>query len=111
MPKPVDKKPIVLADESLLAKDWNKPEEDEAWAYLAVEQPASTPYNSSVKLQLCIDAHAVYDGQETGKRYEWARAGSIVVVDALDAPKLLEKRIKAQSCCNGSDNPVFQIID
>ena len=88
MPKPVDNKPKVV-----------------------VEEPTSTPYNSSVKLQLCIDAHATYTGQETGKLYDWARAGSIVVVDILDAPKLLEKRIKAQSCCNGSDNPVFQIID
>lgn len=66
---------------------------------------------TSVKLQLMRDAHVVYDGPETGKHYEWQRAGSIVAVDSQDAPKLLEKRIKAQSCCNGSDNPVFQIVD
>lgn len=79
---------------------------------VAVEQPAPKPYNSiSVKLQLCIDAHASYDGEVSGRHYDWARAGSIVAVDATDAPKLLEKRIKAQSCCSGSDNPVFQIVD
>lgn len=78
---------------------------------LPVEQDAPRTYNSSVKLQLMRDAHVVYDGPETGKHYEWQRAGSIVAVDSQDAPKLLEKRIKAQSCCNGSDNPVFQIVD
>lgn len=79
---------------------------------VTVEPTSAVVYNStSVKLQLCIDAHATYTGQETGKSYDWARAGSIVAVDSLDAPKLLEKRIKAQSCCNGSDNPVFQIVD
>jgi hypothetical protein len=76
-----------------------------------VEKPAISVTLTSVKLQLAVDAHAVYDGLETGKRYEWARAGSIVAVDSLDAPALLEKRIKAQSCCNQSDNPVFQIVD
>jgi hypothetical protein len=104
MPKPVDKPkvtPTSIGDMSV-------------YNYLVevpVEQSASTPYNStSVKLQLCIDAHAIYNGEVSGRHYEWARAGSVVVVDALDAPKLLEKRIKAQSCCSGSDNPVFQII-
>lgn len=78
---------------------------------MPVEQPSQSPYNKEVKLQLCIDAHAHYDGPVTGKHYEWARAGSVVVVDALDAPVLLEKRIKAQSCCSGSDVSVFQIVD
>lgn len=64
-----------------------------------------------VKLQSLLDAHIFYTGSETGKQYEWNRAGSIVVVDAADAPSLLEKRIKAQSCCNGSDNAIFQKVD
>ena len=77
-----------------------------------VEQITATPYNSpSVKLQLNIDAHATYIGQVTGKQYEWARAGSIAVVDSLDAAYLLEKRIKSQSCCNGSDVAVFLEIN
>ena len=77
-----------------------------------VEQITATPYNSpSVKLQLNIDAHVLYDGLETGKHYDWARAGSIVPVDALDAPTLLEKRIKSQSCCSQSDVSVFIKID
>jgi hypothetical protein len=76
-----------------------------------VEQPATTPYNSSVKLQSLLDARVIYTGLVTGKRYEWNRAGSIVAVDAADAPSLLSKRIKSQSCCNGSDNAVFQIVE
>lgn len=80
-------------------------------AELPVEQPVKEPYNSSVKLQLCIDAHASYVGKVTQRQYDWARAGSIVAVDSLDAPYLLEKRIKSQSCCNVSDNAVFQEVD
>lgn len=64
-----------------------------------------------VKLQLMTDAHVLYTGQVTGKSYEWTRAGSIQSVDSADAPALLEKRIKVHSCCNGSDNAVFQRID
>lgn len=73
----------------------------------------STPdtIDISVKLQSLLDAHIHYDGQVTGKHYEWVRAGSVVVVDAKDAPTLLQKRIKTQSCCNQSDNAIFQKID
>lgn len=78
---------------------------------VVVEQPAPKTYNSSVKLQSSLDARLLYDGQVTGKHYEWQRAGSIVAVDAMDAPYLLEKRIKSQSCCSGSDNAVFQIVN
>lgn len=75
------------------------------------EELPSVSYNSSVKLQLCLDAHAHYTGQISGKSYRWDRAGSIVAVDALDAPYLLEKRIKSRSCCFQSDMPVFIEID
>jgi hypothetical protein len=76
-----------------------------------VETKSNAPYNSSVKLQLCIDAHAIYDGQVTGRHYDWARAGSVVAVDSRDAPALLEKRIITQSCCNTGNISVFQIVD
>ena len=78
---------------------------------VAVEQPAPKTYNSSVKLQSLRDAHIQYTGQVSGKSYEWIRAGSIQVVDTLDAPYLLDKRIKTQSCCSGSDMPIFQTVD
>lgn len=66
---------------------------------------------TTVKLQSMLDARVSYTGQVTGKSYYWDRAGSVVAVDVADAPNLLEKRIKAQSCCNGSDNAIFQRID
>lgn len=78
---------------------------------VVVEDAPKASYNGTVKLQLNIDARAHYTGQVTGVKYEWARAGSIVAVDAKDATALLEKRIKAQSCCSGSDNPVFITVD
>ena len=79
---------------------------------VTVEQTPKTLYNStSVKLQLNIDAHVLYTGQVTQRQYEWARAGSVVAVDNLDAPTLLEKRIKTQSCCDSMDVAVFQIVD
>lgn len=78
---------------------------------VVVEQAPKETYNSNVKLQSLRDAHIQYDGQVTGEHYEWMRAGSIQAVDALDAPYLLEKRIKAQSCCSGSDMPIFQTVD
>lgn len=77
----------------------------------AFEQTSTPPYNLTVKLQSMLDARILYTGQATGKSYEWVRAGSVVVVDAKDAPALLQKRIKTQSCCNGSDNAIFQQID
>lgn len=77
-----------------------------------VEEPAPRLYNStSVKLQSNIDAHVLYTGQVTKRQYEWARAGSIASVDGLDAPYLLEKHIKTQSCCSESDIAVFIKID
>lgn len=78
---------------------------------IVVEQTPKVSYNSTVKLQLNIDAHAVYTGKVTQRQYEWARAGSIVTVDSLDASYLLEKRIKSHSCCSGSDVAVFVQID
>ena len=78
---------------------------------VAVEQPLAPVYNSTVKLQSLRDAHIAYDGQLTGKHYEWNRAGSIQEVDANDAPYLLEKRIKTQSCCAVNDTAIFQQVD
>lgn len=66
---------------------------------------------TNVKLQSMLDAHIHYTGQVTGKSYEWVRAGSVVAVDSRDVPALLQKRIKTQSCCNQSDNAIFQSID
>ena len=78
---------------------------------VAVEYAPAEVYNITVKLQSLRDAHIQYTGQVSGKSYEWIRAGSIQAVDALDAPYLLNKRIKTQSCCSGNDVAVFQQVD
>ena len=78
---------------------------------VVVEQPATKPYNSTVKLQSLLDAHILYTGKVTSRQYEWAKAGSIQEVDSLDAQELLDKRIQTQSCCRESDTAVFQQID
>jgi len=85
----------------------NKPRE------VAVVETAVTNYNKEVKLQSQMDARLLYDGLVTGKHYEWQRAGSIVVVDAQDAPYLLEKKLNAHSCCGGSspDQSVFAVVE
>lgn len=78
---------------------------------VAVEKPSTSVTLIPVKLQSQIDARISYTGQVTQRQYYWARAGSVVSVDSLDAPYLLEKRIKSQSCCNSSDVAVFIQID
>lgn len=78
---------------------------------VTVEQTTKTPYNSSVKLQSLRDANISYTGQVTKRQYSWNGAGSIQVVDALDAPYLLEKRIQSQSCCGVNDTAIFQQVD
>ncbi len=76
--------------------------------------PTSAPvYNKDVKLQSLIDARLSYDGRISGKHYVWDKAGSVVAVDALDAPYLLEKRIKSLACCSGDNvnQAIFQAVD
>lgn len=68
--------------------------------------------NSSTKIRSLIDAHLIYNGQESGQRYEWNRAGAIVEVDEKDVPELLAKRLGGRTCC-GSDregNKIFEIV-
>lgn len=78
---------------------------------VAVEQPTAPVYNSVVKLQSLRDARISYTGEVSKRQYYWDRAGSVQEVDALDAPYLLEKRIKTQSCCAVNDTAIFQQID
>ena len=90
MQKPADKPKIIEVEE------------------VTVEKLPISVTLTSVKLQSLRDAHVHYDGQVTKRHYEWIRAGSVVDVDILDAPILLEKRIKSQSCCNSTDTAIFQ---
>ena len=90
--------------DDILTEDEQKEEKKED--LLVAEEPVST-YNSSkkVKLQLKISARVISFGSETGKRYEWERAGAVVEVDEEDVTELLSKRLGDKACCGGdSDN-------
>ncbi len=52
-----------------------------------------------VLIQSLIDSRLIYDGEITGRHYEWSRSGETQQVDEKDAPALLKKRIGERSCC------------
>ncbi len=69
------------------------------------------PYNKYVLIQSLIDSRLIYDGEITGRHYEWSRSGETQPVDERDAPALLKKRIGERSCCgeNMLGNKVFDV--
>lgn len=65
-----------------------------------------------VAVQAVYPSRLVYIGTTSGQRYEWAGAGSVVMVLSEDVPFLLEKRIGSKSCCgalNMNGNKVFEL--
>lgn len=65
-----------------------------------------------IAIQSLIDSHLQYTGRESGKLYEWGRAGAIVNVDESDVPELLSKRLGAKNCCGNQDgNKIFQLAE
>jgi hypothetical protein len=67
--------------------------------------------NTEILIESLLDAHLTYEGQISGKPYEWMTAGSITPVLEEDVPALLEKRLGGNPCC-GSDptgNKIFQV--
>lgn len=76
-----------------------------------VEKQPEPIINSVIKIRSLIDAHLIYDGQETGKHYEWTRAGAILEVDERDVPELIAKRLGGKTCCGSQDgNSIFEIV-
>jgi len=70
-------------------------------------------YNYYVRqIQSLIDSRLLYSGKATGRQYEWAKSGDVILVDERDAPELLAKRIGERSCCGEGllGNQVFQEI-
>lgn len=68
--------------------------------------------NKTKRIQSLIDAHLIYDGQSSGKRYEWTKAGAIADVDETDVPELLAKQLGGKSCCGrGGGAQIFQLAD
>ena len=75
-----------------------------------VETPIQSKIKK-VKIQSLIDGSIIYSGHESGKQYEWNRAGAIVDVDERDVPELLKRRLGAKTCCGGGTNLIFQLAD
>lgn len=76
-----------------------------------VEETVPTITIKLIKVQSLIDAHLFYTGQNSGKSYEWTRAGAIVMVNELDVPELLAKRLGGQTCCGSKGgNVIFSIV-
>lgn len=79
---------------------------------VTVEEIQPKSIINTVGIQSLIDAHLIYDGQVSGRHYEWGRAGAIVNVDESDVPDLLSKRLGTKSCCGQQDtNKIFQLAE
>lgn len=81
---------------------------------VVAEKPQETKINTvkEVAIQAVYPSRLKYAGHVSGKDYEWASAGSIVMVLSEDVPFLLEKRIGSKSCCgalNMNGNKVFEL--
>jgi hypothetical protein len=64
---------------------------------------------NKVNVQSLIDSHLYYTGRESGRLYEWRKAGAIVEVDESDVPELLGKRYGKKACCGGERPKIFQL--
>ena len=68
--------------------------------------------DKTVAIRSLYDSRLRYVGTSTGKDYEWSRGGDVVMVNILDVPALLEKRIGERSCCGARQggNQVFELV-
>jgi hypothetical protein len=75
-----------------------------------VDEPLEEP--STVRLvKSQYPARILYKGIATGNWYEWAGAGAIVPVDALDVDDLLSKQMNRQPCCNSINMPQSKFVE
>lgn len=74
------------------------------------EENAESP-QETVRLRLLKSLKLNYKGPVTGNIYVFSGGGSIVEVDALDAPKMMEKKDN-KACCPNSvgPQPYFEIV-
>lgn len=61
---------------------------------------------SRVSLKLQYPVRYVHTSKLTGERYDWNGAGSIVSVNAVDAPVLLVK-YRQNGCCGSSPQRIY----
>jgi len=87
-----------------------KPYEGESPKVFEVVKTETTDKIKYVIIQSLIEAHLTYTGRESGKQYEWLKAGNTVSVQEEDVPELLEKRLGGNPCCgNPVGNKIFEI--
>ena len=73
-----------------------------------------THYNTesgTTSLRSLYDARLKYTGPQSGKQYEWARAGSVVAVASVDVSYLMSKKAGKGCCGANSDGHIFEIVD
>lgn len=77
---------------------------------MVVENKPKVTINS-LEVESLIEAHLIYDGEASRRRYEWKRAGEIISVLEEDVPELLSKRLGAKQCCGDQGgNKIFQLV-
>jgi hypothetical protein len=87
-----------------------KPYQGEHPAKPVVEETVGEVTIKLIKVQSLVDAHLLYDGQVSGRHYEWHGAGAIVDVDEQDVSELLSKRRGKKPCCGEQEQPkIFQL--
>jgi hypothetical protein len=65
---------------------------------------------STVQICSLMDAKVLVTGTVTGTKYEFAKAGTVVAVNKLDADEILNKK-SGNACCGGqSGKAVFQLV-
>ena len=80
-------------------------------AKVSVDLGSTQVYNKTVRLRSRVSARLEYRGQETGKLYQWNKAGDVVEVEEADSGILLAKRRGTKSCCGNSKdgNAIFEL--
>ena len=77
---------------------------------LGVDKEEEKEYNQSVNICSLVDAKVIITGTVTKTRYEFAKAGTVVAVNKLDADEILNKK-KGRACCGGqSGKALFQLV-
>ena|ERR1035437_666040 len=87
-----------------IKRDTNIPSFIEEVKYddLVIDKDVSYTEFEQIWVRSQFDAHLIYIGHVSGKRYEWRTSGTAVEVDARDVDELLSKRLGEGSCCGSA---------
>jgi hypothetical protein len=82
--------------------EWDSLLDDE----IQVEPP------TGVWLQSNYPDRLIVYGSVSGKRYEFPKSGTVLEVNAEDAPEMLTKVFGSYSCCGGNGKPLpkFSVV-